>query len=70
MVTHHSHKSGHVLHTRILTTIALAGDRTPIVKKIIDGGERIDGVAFTQGDYAITVKQLTRDDYRVKQLTG
>ena len=58
-----------VLHISILITLVLAGDGTPILKKIIDRGERIDGVAFTRGDYAITVKQITRDEADPLRLT-
>jgi hypothetical protein len=53
----------------ILITLVLVRDGTSILKKIIDRGERIDGVPFTRGDYAIIVKQITRDEADPLRLT-
>ena len=46
-----------------------SGDGTCVIKKNLGRTEKIQGMTFTRGDYAVAVRWLARDDADSKRLT-
>ena len=47
----------------------IAGDGTPIMKRIVDRSKTIKGTAFTRNDYCVAVRWMEREDADSERLT-
>ena len=53
----------------MLIGLSCSGDGTPIIRKVIDRSEKINGTTFTRGDYCVAVRWLERSVADSERLT-